>query len=473
MINRVLIRIKVVQMLYCYLLTHSEFKLQDAPEGGSRDKKYAYTLYCDLLLLILRLSGYRTSPKGLKSSAIDSNKYLSANKISKLLASDSEMKALGVKSEDMLEKYGEAVYALFDEITHSAIYRSYTHTRNHNLESDVTFWVTLLNTVIAKSPEFIAAARKSESYTIAGFEQGIAMAADSLTRITDSRMMFVNARQALKRSLDEAYKLYHALLALPLEITRFEDLRLDNARNKFLATAEDLNPNTRFVDNALVKILGESEEMKSYFNDNPFNWSDYPEFIRSIHAKVVESQLYADYMAAGSTDLEKDCDFWRAVMKNIILPSDDLAELLESMSVYWNDDLDITGTFVIKTIKRIGSGKEGKILLPQYKDDEDASFGSELFVDTIENFDLYRSYIDKFIDARQWDTDRLAFMDVVIMATAIDELLHYPAIPIPVTLNEYIEIANCYSTPRSGQFVNGILYSVINYLKEEGKLNKN
>jgi len=256
-----------------------------------------------------------------------------------------------------------------------------------------------------------------------------------------------------------------ATLKHPLTSTNFID--------RFLATAEDLNPDTRFVDNALVKIIRESAEMESYFTDNPFNWSDYPEFIRSIHAKVLESQLYADYMVAESTDLEKDCDFWRAVMKNIILPSDDLAELLESMSVFWNDDLDITGTFVIKTIKRIGSGKEGKILLPQYKDDEDAAFGGELFVDTIENFDLYRSYIDKFIDARQWDTDRLAFMDVVIMATAIDELLHYPAIPIPVTLNEYIEIANCYSTPRSGQFVNGILYSVINYLKEEGKLNKN
>ncbi len=117
--------------------------------------------------------------------------------------------------------------------------------------------------------------------------------------------------------------------------------------------------------------------------------------------------------------------------------------------------------------------RRGTLLLPKFKDEEDAAFGGELFVDTIDNFEQYRDLVDRFIDRRQWDTDRLAFMDIVIMAAAISELLNYPAIPIAVTLNEYIEIANAYSTPKSGQFINGILYSVINYLKNEGKLNKN
>ena len=132
------------------------------------------------------------------------------------------------------------------------------------------------------------------------------------------------------------------------------------------------------------------------------------------------------------------------------------------------------GTFVLKTLKRIASSPEGCVeLLPKYKDEEDARFGAELFMDAVNNFDEYRSYVEKFINSTSWDPERMAFMDLIVMVTAIAELLNYPLIPIPVTLNEYIEIANAYSTPRSGQFVNGILYSVINYLQEQGKLNKN
>ncbi len=474
MINRVLIRIKVVQMLYCYLLTQGEFKLQSAPESGSRDKKYAYTFYCDLLLLILRLSGYKTAPTNKVLSGIDDNKYLPLNKISKLLAADSEIKELGIKSQDLSDKYGHVLSDLYDQITHSSIYRSYIRQKNHDLESDVTFWITLLNTVFAKSPEFLTVARASDGFTLKGFEHGISMVVQTLDKLKDARSSFINARHSLDKSLDEAYRLYHALLALPVELTRLEGIRLDNARNKYLATYDDLNPNTRFVDNEMIRLLSENEEMNRYFSANPFSWNDYPELTRLLLDKVTQSDIYQNYMNAEITSQKADCDFWRHIMKNIILPSEELIETLESMSVYWNDDLDIVGTFVTKTIKRFGDyDGSHNILLPQYKDSEDASFGNELFIDTVENFETYRHYIDKFIDTTQWDTERLAFMDVVIMCTAISELLNYPSIPIAVTLNEYIETANCYSTPRSGQFINGILYSVINYLKEEGKLLKN
>lgn len=185
------------------------------------------------------------------------------------------------------------------------------------------------------------------------------------------------------------------------------------------------------------------------------------------------SAPYKEYMAKESVSRADDCELWRALFKSVILPSDELAEALESKSVYWNDDLDIMGTFVLKTIKRIGGSDEEPVpLLPKFKDDEDARFGAELFMDAVDNYDEYRSYIDKFVNSNQWDPDRLAFMDGVIMTAAIAELLNFPAIPVPVTLNEYIEIANSYSTPRSGQFINGILYSVINFLRSEGKLLK-
>ena len=474
MINRVLIRIKVVQMLYSYLLTQGEFKLREIPENATRDKKFAHSTYIDLLLMVLRLSGVRLNPESKVIAGVDDNRYLPLNKVVKSLRSDDAIRRVAMKS-DLESRYDRELLAeLHAEITRSAIYRSYIRLKNRQLADDVRLWTTIIETIFAKNPALLAAARKSDQFSAKGFEDALAMTAETIAEVGDISGMYHNAKQSLQRSLDKAYDLYHALLALPVEITRAEDLRLDNARNKFLATSEDLNPDTRFIDNELVRRLADSEELEEYFKAHPFSWADDPILVNKLLSQITSSQLYADYMALEKTDIKTDCEFWRNVFRTIILPSDDLAEALENMSVYWNDDLDIVGTFVMKTMRRVAENEPGsRVFLPQFKDEEDAAFGGELFVDTADNFELYRGYIDQFIDRRLWDTERLAFMDVVIMATAISELLNYPAIPIAVTLNEYIEIANCYSTPKSGQFVNGILYSVINFLKSEGKLNKN
>lgn len=473
MINRVLIRIKVVQMLYCYLLTQGDFKLQQAPESSSRDKKFAYAFYLQLILLLIRTFGHKLNPGAKAIAGVDDNRYLPGNKIVKQLWADSEIKALAAKDAEIQEKYKSAIEAIHAEIVKSSAYRSYIRQKNLTLADEATFVIAIINTIIAKNVELLAVVRNQPEFTSNGFEQAVEMLSQSVGQLSDTRMAFVNAQKSLTRSLDKAYELYHDLLLLPIELTHVEELRLDNARNKYLPTAEDLNPNTRFVDNRLVKILQSEEQLQKYAAGNPLSWAENPVLVRSLLDKILTSDIYAAYMQQASADLKDDSDFWRAIYKNIILPSDELAEALESLSVYWNDDLEIIGTFVLKTFKRIASSQPGQdLLLPQYKDDEDAAFGAELFVDTAQNFDRYRSYIDRFIDPRQWDSERLAFMDVVIMATAISELLNYPQIPIPVTLNEFIEMANRYSSPKSGQFVNGILYSVIGYLKEEGLLNK-
>lgn len=302
------------------------------------------------------------------------------------------------------------------------------------------------------------------------------MLRETLDSCGSYRKLLIEARHSLQTSLDKSYELYLRLLSLPVELVRLQDRRLDNAKNKFLATSEDLNPNMKFVDNKLTAILESNEEFNELCSEKKVSWSEDPDFLMTILDKIVGSELYAEYMSSESSTLKDDCEFWRQVMKHIILPSDELAEYLESKSVYWNDDSDIIGTFVVKTLKKAADACENNInasfVLPQFKDEEDSRFGEELFTDTIDNFDTYRGYVDKFINSSQWDPERLAFMDVIIMCTAISELLNYPAIPIAVTLNEYIEIANSYSTPRSGQFINGILYSVISHLQEEGKLLK-
>ena len=159
-------------------------------------------------------------------------------------------------------------------------------------------------------------------------------------------------------------------------------------------------------------------------------------------------------------------------MKKVVFIDENLTDALEAKSVYWNDDLDTVGTFVLKTIKRFE--EEGyEELLPKYKDDEDRLFAEKLFVNAVNNKDEYMKLIDMFVSKDSWETERLAFMDIVVLLVAIAELEKVPSVPTKVTMNEFIEIAKCYSTNKSGQFVNGILNSIINYLKKEGRLFKN
>jgi len=471
MINRILIRLKVVQVLYSYLLTRNDFKLFPSPERPTRDNLFGYETYINLILLLLELSGYNTHPKETQPIAIKDSKL--AMKVAKALSQDSEIREIIARGNTSIAYYDNIVQPLYNAIVNSTVFTDFYKKKNKNITDEVAMWIVIIDTIIAKSPDIEAAARLSDNFTHVGFTHGIKMLRDTLNAYSDNRDSFNQAQRSLEEALDKAYELYHLLLLLPVEITRIQRNRLENAKEKYVPTSEDLNPNTRFIDNSLVKSIAASTNMENYLKNRPINLDTHYLLIKKMLDDLLQSDLYARYMTAETTNHASDCEFWRAAMKSIILPSDALAEMLESTSIYWNDDLDIMGTFAIKTIKQAAACEAPVSLLPQYKDEDDSRFGAQLFVDTINNRETYRGYIDRFIDQSQWDAERLAFMDIVVMMVATSELLNFPAIPIPVTLNEYIEIANCYSTPRSGQFVNGMLFSIINYLKDEGKLNKN
>lgn len=476
MINRVLIRIKVVQMLYCYLLSRSEFKIIPAPDGNAtRDRKYAYKLYLDLLLMILEISGYEINGSDpLRGLTLD--KHLNRNLLAKSLNSLDQLRSLILDGRKSIGNFDEVIPGLYAEIKNLPAYKSYIRKKKIELKDDVELWVSILSSLFAKNEKFIEAARKDSDFTIRGFENGIEMAVETLRGYNDNRQLFTQARNSLDHSLNKAHELYFQLLALIVELTKAEDRRLDEGRNKYLPTDADLHPNTKFADNRLAKVIAASPKMEEYIKEGQTYWNNEPIFIMSLLNKIRESELYQQYMDSFRDDLEEDCEFWRNVFRTIILPGDELAEMLESKNIYWNDDLHVIGTFVLKTIRRMAHNDGGQPsdhdLLPQFKDDEDRNFGPELFITAINNFDDYKELINKFVNTRQWDTDRLAFMDIVIMVTALAEIMTYPAIPVAVSLNEYIEIANDYSTPRSGQFINGILYSVLNYLKEQKRLFK-
>lgn len=281
-----------------------------------------------------------------------------------------------------------------------------------------------------------------------------------------------DAKKELTKSLDKAYELYIAMLVLMIELTEYHDQRLDMAKHKYLPTKDDMNPNTRFADNRFIAKLKENDDLQAFLKDNPFSWHDDIIFMKLLHDKIINSAIYKEYMEAENNDYVSDCNFWKDIMRRVIFVDDDLLELLETKSVYWNDDLNVMGTFVIKTIKQFSSHPESATIQPKYKDEEDSQFGERLFDCTVRECEENNNIIDRFIQKDLWDAERIAFMDRVVLGVGISEVKNFDSIPTKVSMNEYIEIAKFYSTPKSGQFVNGIMSSAINYLKDTGRVYK-
>ena len=187
--------------------------------------------------------------------------------------------------------------------------------------------------------------------------------------------------------------------------------------------------------------------------------------------KIEGSDIYKEYMESGKDCYEEDKELWRKLYKAFIFENEELDDIIEEHSLYWNDDKAIVDTFVIKTIKRFTEGAVGNsMLLPEYKDDSDKEFACKLFRNAITNAEEYRRLMSE--NSKNWDMSRLAFMDVIIMQVALAELMTQNDIPLSVTLNEYVEIAKYYSTAKSGSFVNGLLDAITKSLREAGKIDK-
>ena len=280
------------------------------------------------------------------------------------------------------------------------------------------------------------------------------------------------AEKELFFSLSKAYDLYNYLLLLMVEITRCAAKKQNAAKSKLLPTAEELYPNTKFVDNRFIAQLEVNKQLLEFSETQKKTGENESEFVKRLGEQIMDSDIYKDYMASETSSYEEDRELWRKIYKRIIFNNEELDQVLEDQSLYWNDDKEIVDTFVLKTIKRFDEKNGAKQeLLPEFKDEEDQDFARRLFRRTILNADYYRHLISE--NTRNWDLDRVAFMDVVIMQIALAEILSFPNIPVSVSLNEYVEIAKLYSTPKSGSFINGTLDGIVNALKNENKLNKN
>lgn len=275
-----------------------------------------------------------------------------------------------------------------------------------------------------------------------------------------------SAEKNLMNGLQKSYDLYHYLLALMLEITKAHESRIETKRNKFLPTDEDLNPNMNLINNKFIAQLADNKQLLKHLEDRPMSWDEYDVFIRNLLDDILASDIYKEYANIDNPSYDEDKEFWRKAFKKFIFTNEELDELLEDESIYWNDDIEIVQSFVIKTIKRF-SEEEGanQPLLPMFKDDEDKMFATELLHDAILNSKKYEELVEKHV--QKWDSERIAMMDMIIMQVALAEIFTFDNIPTNVTMNEYIEIAKSYSTPKSSIFINGILDAIVLELRNE------
>ena len=281
-----------------------------------------------------------------------------------------------------------------------------------------------------------------------------------------------NAEKELFFSMSKAYDLYNYLLLLMVEVTHYAGKKVEAGKSKLAPTAEELSPNMKFVENKFIAQLEVNEQLNAFATSQKKTWANEPEFIKSLFEQIVNSDVYQEYMSSDASSYEDDREFWRKLYKKVFFKNDALDDLLEEQSLYWNDDKEIVDTFVLKTIKRFEEANgEKQELLPEFKDDEDKDYARRLFRRAILNADYYRHLISE--NSRNWDLNRVALMDVIIMQIALAEILTFPNIPVNVSLNEFVDIAKVYSTPRSGGFINGTLDGIVNQLKKENKLVKN
>lgn len=271
-------------------------------------------------------------------------------------------------------------------------------------------------------------------------------------------------------SLSKAYHLYNTLLLLIVAVTKMARKRYDVAAARADREGQE-RPSDRFAFNKFATQLEENTMLRTFVEEQRNVWDDKVEFVKNLFLRIEESEMYQEFMASDDDSYDAHRELWRKIYKYFVEDNEDLSALLEEESLYWNDDKEIVDSFVLKTIKRFDE-KNGKNqeLLPEYTDVEDREYARRLFRAAIMNSDQYQRYMTEA--SRNWDFSRLAYMDVVIMQLAIAEMLTFPAIPVSVTLNEYVELAKEYSTGRSAGYINGMLDTIARHLINTNKMHK-
>ena len=280
----------------------------------------------------------------------------------------------------------------------------------------------------------------------------------------------VASEKNLVLSIDRAYDLYFHLLALVPEIAEYAAERIRIGENKKLPTYDDLHPNRKFVENRVVARLAEDEALQAELKSRKLSWANNEDLIVALYNALIRQPFYQKYMLSEERSFREDAQLVSDIYMNMLEEFEPLESALEEQSVLWNDDLGFMLTMVSRTILSMREAHESIKLMPQFKSEEDLDYSKSLLRNTIASYERVALMLDNSMS--NWDIERVALMDKIILITAIAEAENFPSIPVRVTMNEFIDIAKCYSTSSSGSFINGVLDKMISQLVEEGKIVK-
>ncbi len=273
-------------------------------------------------------------------------------------------------------------------------------------------------------------------------------------------------------SIDAIQDLYLIMLSSLIEICKKEAIYIELSSKKHLATPEERNPNKKFINNAVFQLLAENNSLSIALETRKIdNWSQNDDYILILLNDIKQSKLYSNYMYNGINTFEEDKDFIVNLFQEVIVSNDKLYDYLEDHKLTWIDDIPVVNTEIIKQLKALKPVEGGGLKVPKlFKDNEDRDFVKDLFRRTVLNEAAFaKEYVDK---TPNWDSERIAEIDTIILKMAICELLRFPSIPIKVTLNEYLELAKEYSTPKSSIFINGILDNLVKELQADNRIQK-
>ncbi len=272
-------------------------------------------------------------------------------------------------------------------------------------------------------------------------------------------------------SIQKSYDLYFLLLLLSINVADYANEVLEARRNKLIPSQEDLNPNFKFVNNKLITQLRENTELASKLSSSKLSWVNYPELIKRLYKEFTETEEYKNYLNEPTNTYENDRRILIFFYENVVCECDLLYSTLEEMSCYWIDSVEFIIGMVKKTLSRYKIGFDNTYPMPTiYHSQDDKIFVGKLFRSAIANNETYRELISK--STNNWDLDRIAFLDILIMQIALAEICAFPEIPIRVSFNEYIEIAKFFSTSKSCLFINGVLDSIVQQLIADKKIKK-
>jgi len=283
---------------------------------------------------------------------------------------------------------------------------------------------------------------------------------------------FSKDQRFLMHSVDNMYNLYLLLISLMIEVQKRAENHLEKTTKKYLATAEEKNPNRKFVNNQVLAMLKDNEQLQAKLEAHHINnWELDSEYIDIIFKDIIASTIYKEYLENKTSNFKQDRDFIVVVFKEIIAPNDKIYDYLEDKHLTWLDDLPTVNTTIVKLLRKVNEDSNAFHFLPKlYKDIEDKQFAVNLFKKTLLNQTKLTEEISK--KTTNWDSDRIASIDLMLLRMGICEIKNFPSIPTKVTINEYLEISKEYSTPKSKVFINGILDKIVKEYKSEGKLNK-